>query len=52
MSSEIEIDVSDERVFAELELFAWACEEAVCDGWYAFEGGMIFIVLDEEEDMA
>ena len=47
MFSEIEIEVSDERVWAELQLFVWACEDEVCDGWYADVDGMQFLVLAE-----
>ena len=51
MSNDIDVLISDVKIWNDAIVVAWVCEDSVCDAWWVSKDFVQFMVVPEEEDM-
>ena len=51
MSNDIDVLISDVKIWNDAMVVAWVCEDSVCDSWLVAKDLVQFMVVPEEEDM-
>ena len=51
ISNDIDVLISDVKIWNDAIVAAWVCEDSACDAWFVAKELVQFMVVPEEEDM-
>ena len=51
MTNDIDVLISDIKIWNDAIVVIWVCEDSICDAWSVNKGFASFMVVGEEEDM-